>query len=150
MQELLTEDLLDELLKAANPIDFADAYGIAERTLPEYLSQLLEEKGLNRPDVIRDAQIGETYGYYIFTGQRHPKRDFVIRIALAMRCSLLETNRLLKAEGLSALYCKNRRDVIVIFGIDHGYSLHEIDGQLYRFGERTLQDSADRVGRSPR
>ena len=140
MQEPLTDDLLERLLQSSDPIKFADEYGIAERTLPDYLQQLLNEKGLRSPDVIREAQIGETYGYYIFTGQRRPTRNFVIRLALAMRCTLVETNRLLQAAGLNALYCKNRRDVIIIFGIDHGFSLQRIDEQLYRFGEKTLQD----------
>lgn len=146
MQELLTDDLLERLLRSSDPIQFADKYHITERTLPEYLQQLLEAKGLRRPDVIREAQIGETYGYYIFTGQRHPTRDFVIRIALAMRCSLLETNRLLQAAGLNELYCKNRRDVIIIYGIDHGFSLQRIDEQLYRFDEKTLQDAPSDEG----
>lgn len=146
MQELLTEDLLEELLRSADPVKFAAKYKITDRTLPEYLQELLEEKGLRRPDVIRAAQIGETYGYYIFTGQRNPSRDFVIRIALAMDCTLLETNRLLQAAGLGRLYCKNRRDVIIIFGIDHGHTLQQVDEQLYRFGEATLQESAETAG----
>ena len=141
VEEILTEDLLEELLNAADPVKFAARYKITERTLPGYLQQLLDEKGLRRPDVIRDAQIGETYGYYIFTGQRNPTRDFVIRIAIAMDCTLLEANRLLQAAGLGRLYCKNRRDVIIIFGIDRGYSLQQIDDMLYRFSEDTLQES---------
>ena len=143
MQEILTDDLLEELLRSPDPVKFAAKYKITDRSLPEYLQELLEEKGLRRPDVIREAQIGETYGYYIFTGQRNPKRDFVIRLALAMDCTLLETNRLLQVAGLNRLYCKNRRDVIIIFGIDHGYSLQQVDEQLYRFGEDTLQESSE-------
>ena len=150
MEEILTNDLLEELLSAADPVKFAAKYKITERTLPEYLQQLLDEKGLRRPDVIRAAQIGETYGYYIFTGQRRPKRDFVIRIALAMDCTLLEANRMLQSAGLSRLYCKNRRDVIIIFGIDHGYSLQQVDDQLYRFGEETLQESAEMAANASR
>ena len=142
MQEPLTSDLLERLLQSSDPVQFAEEYGITERNLPDYLAQLLNEKGLRRPDVVREAQIGETYGYYIFTGQRRPTRNFVIRLALAMHCTLVETNRLLQAAGLNALYCKNRRDVIIIFGIDHGFSLQRIDEQLYRFGEKTLQDEA--------
>ena len=141
MPELLTDDLLKELMSADDPIEFADKYGVTERRLPEYLQQLLDEKGLNRPDVIRAAQIGETYGYYIFTGKRNPKRDYVICIALAMHCSLMETNRMLQAAGLSALYCKDRRDVIIIFGINHGYSLQKVNEQLYEFREKTLQEN---------
>lgn len=142
MQEILTDDLLKQLLSSSDPIQFADENNIGERSLSAYLQQLLEEKGLRRAAVVKDAQIGETYGYYIFTGQRHPKRDFVIRIAIAMGCTLKETNRLLQAAGLNELYCKNRRDVIIIFGIDHGFTLQHIEEQLYQFGEDTLQEEA--------
>ena len=143
MEELLTEDLLQELLDSPDPLRFIDDHGITGRTLPEYLHVLLEEKGLRRTDVVRDAQIGETYGYYIFTGQRHPKRDYVLRLAFALGCNLQETNRLLQAAGLNGLYCKNRRDVIIIFGIEHEFTLHQVDEQLFSFGEETLQDCSD-------
>lgn len=150
LPELLTEDLLEELLNSADPVDFASKHELSERHLSDYLQQLLDEKALRRPEVIRNAQIGETYGYYIFTGQRHPKRDFVIRIALAMECTLTETNRMLQAAGLSRLYSKSRRDVIIIFGIEHGQSLQQIDEQLYRFGEATLQSDAGSANKDAR
>ena len=150
MQELLTDDLLEKLLQSDSPESFIEEFGVTSRSLPEYLSRLLEEKGLRRADVIRSAQIGDTYGYYIFTGQRHPKRDYVLRIALAMGCTLRETNRMLQAAGWGGLYCKDRRDAIILFGIDHGFSLQRIDEQLYGFGEKTLQDGEDEGGSAPR
>lgn len=138
MEEPLTEDLLGELLDAPSPVSFTDEHGIAERSLSEYLHQLLDEKGLERIDVIRAAGLNETFGYQIFMGQRHPKRNKVLQLVFAMHLSLREANRLLQAAGVNELYCKNRRDAIIIFCLDRGLSLHRTDEELYRLGEETI------------
>ena len=62
----------------------------------------------------------------------------MLQIAFAMGLDLRETNRLLRVSGASDLYCKNRRDAILIFCLDKGYSLRKTDEELYRFGEETL------------
>lgn len=136
--EPLTEELLHELLDAPSPVAFTEHHGISHRTLAEYLNELLAQKGLKRAEVVRAAGINETFGYQIFKGQRNPARDKVLQLALAMGLSLRETNRLLKAAGSNELYCKDRRDAIVLFCIDHGCSLQKTDEELYRFGEKTL------------
>ena len=138
VKEPLTDELLDELLSAPDPLKFIDEHRVKERSLPDYLQQLLDEKGLLRPEVIRAAGLDATYGYQIFMGQRHPKRDKLLQITFAMGCSLQETNRALQASGNNELYCKNRRDAIIIFCLDHGCSLQQTDDELFRFGEETI------------
>lgn len=88
--------------------------------------------------MVRAAGLNETFGYQIFKGQRNPSRDKVLQIALAMELGIRETNRLLKAAGVNELYCKDRRDAIVLFCVDHGYSLQKTNEELYRFDEETL------------
>lgn len=51
---------------------------------------------------------------------------------------LREANRLLQAGGVNELYCKNRRDAIIIFALSHGYTLQKTEEELYRFGETTI------------
>ena len=138
MKEPLTEELLEELLAAPDPVTFARANNITARSLADYLQQLLDEKGLERADVVRKAGLNETYGYQIFMGQRHPKRDKLLQLVFAMELTLKEANRLLQAAGTNELYCKNRRDAIIIFCLDRGYSLQRTDEELYRFGEETI------------
>lgn len=137
-EEPLTDELLRELISSPTPIDFIDAHNITHRSLSDYLNRLLEAKGLRRADVVRAAGINETFGYQIFKGQRNPSRDKVLQLALAMGCDLTETNRLLKAAGVNELYCKDRRDAIILFCIDRGLGLQQVDEQLYRFHEDTL------------
>lgn len=138
MKEPLTEELLQELLESSDPLRFAEKNNIGKRSLPEYLQQLLDEKGLVRSEVVRKASINETFGYQIFMGQRNASRDKILQLAFAMGLTLKEANRLLQAAGANELYCKNRRDAIIIFCLDKGYSLQKTDEELYRFGEETI------------
>lgn len=107
MEEPLTEELLDELLASPSATTFISKNDVGVRTLPEYLQELLEKKGLKRSEVVKAAGLNETFGYQIFTGQRGAKRDKILAIALAMHLSLKETDRLLQAAGVNELYCKN-------------------------------------------
>ncbi len=138
MDEPLTEELLDELLSSPDPKTFISDNDIGQRSLSEYLQKLLEEKGLKRSEVVKSAGLNETFGYQIFMGKRHASRDKILQLAFAMHLNLRETDRLLQAAGVNELYCKNRRDAIIIFALDKGYSLQKTDEELYRFGEETI------------
>lgn len=138
MAEPLTEELLDELLGAPTPEAFLERHTLETHTLADYLQELLAAKHLERAQVVRMANLNETFGYQIFAGTRNPTRNKVLQIALAMALTLQETNRALTASGANALNCKNRRDAIIIFCIDRGCSLQKTNEELYRFGEETI------------
>ena len=138
MKEPLTEELLDELLSSPDPAKFAKKHRIGEPSLADCLNGLLDEKGLERIDVVRAAGINETFGYQIFTGQRNPSRNKVLQIAFAMSLSLKEASRLLQAAGANDLYCKRRRDAIIAFCLSKGCSLYQTNEELYRLGEDTI------------
>ena len=138
VKEPLTDELLDELLSSPDPVKFADKHKITQRSLPDYLQQLLDEKALRRPDVIRDANLDATYGYQIFMGQRNASREKLLALVFALKCNLREANRVLRAGGHSELYVKTRRDAIIIFCIEHGYTLMHANQELFRFGEEAI------------
>ena len=138
MEEPLTEELLSELLSSPSVDSFVSNAAVGERSLSEYLQQLLNEKGLKQSAVVRDAGLNNTFGYQIFKGTRKASRNKVLQIAFAMGLSLRETDRLLQAAGANELYCKSRRDAIIIFSVKHGYSLQKTEEELYRFGEETI------------
>ena len=134
----MNEPLTEELLDAPNPATFASKHDIGSLSLSDYLQRLLDKKQLKRPDVIRDAGLNSTFGYQIFMGARKPSRNKLLQIAFAMKLDLKETDRLLQAGGWRALYCKDRRDAIIIFCISHQADLRKTDEELYRFGEETI------------
>ncbi len=138
VEEPLTEDMLSELLAAEDPARFVRKTEPQPRSLAEYLNELLAAKGLKRPQVVRSAGINETFGYQIFTGTRRASRNNLLKLAFALGLSVREANRLLQAGQVNGLYCKNRRDAIIIFSLNNGYALQKAQEELYRFGETTI------------
>lgn len=141
MEEPLTEELLDELLSAPSPSDYLCEHRPHKRDFAQYLQELLLERGLERKDVVRAAHLDTTYGYQLFTGQRkHPSRDKVLQIAFALKLNLRETDRALQAAGVSKLYCKDRRDAILIYCLNKQTTLDEANEALFELGEPSLDD----------
>ncbi|MDO4798015.1 MAG: XRE family transcriptional regulator [Coriobacteriales bacterium] len=140
MDEPLTEKLLDELLSSPDPDCFLERYDVGTRDLSGYLQELLATHGLVRKDVVHAANLNETYGYELFIGKkRNPGRDKVLMLAFGMGLTLRETDRLLQVAGVSRLYCKDRRDAIIIFCLDRGISLQETNETLFSRGENVLE-----------
>ena len=132
------DTLLQKLLQSASPEAYLADLPSYDRTLADYLGELLRGRGLRRSEVIRRSGINATFGYQIFQGTRRPGRDNALALAMALGCNLRQTQRLLRLAGLSELWCKDRREAIVIFCIAHGFSLQRCDEELYRLGEQTL------------
>jgi hypothetical protein len=138
VDEPLTEDLLENLMNAPDTRFVAEETYTVNRNLATYLQELLNERNLKRSAVVKAAGINDTFGYQIFTGARKASRDNLLKLAFAIGLSVRETNRLLQAGGVNTLYCKNRRDALIIFALSHHFSLQQLDEELYRFGEATL------------
>lgn len=138
VKEPLTDELLRELLDCPTIDQFTDSHELTARSLSEYLQHMLDLHGLRRIDVIHAANLNETFGYQVFTGSRQASRDKLLQIAFAMGLTSQETGRLLQAGGTNGLYCKTKRDAIILFCLNHGASLSEVNEELYRFGEQTI------------
>lgn len=136
--EPLTEELLERLLASSSPEAYLDQAPTDDRSLSDYLMDLIDAHGARRADVVRRSAVNSTFVYQIFAGERQVGRDNAIKIAFGIGCTLRETQRLLRHAGLSELWCKNRRDAIIIHCIDQGLSLPECDDELFRLGEPTL------------
>ena len=137
-EERLTEDLLERLLAASRPEDFLDAEGVGIRELVDYLQECLEAAGLKRADVVRGSGINSTVVYDIFAGKSRPRRNHAIMLAFGLRCDLRQTQRLLRLADVAELWCKQRRDAILIWCIENGLTRAEADDELFRLGEKTL------------
>ena len=83
--------------------------------------------------------LNETFGYQIFTGQRHPSRNKVLQIAFAMALSVRETNRALTAAGRGAPEIPSVDATLSFsFVFDAARSLQKVNEELYRLGEDTI------------
>ncbi len=137
-KERLTEDLLARLLESDAPEDFLEQDGLIDRTLPEYLFQLLARTGIKRNRLALNACLNPTFVYDIFEGKCRPKRNNALMLAFGLHCTLRETQRLLRLADVSELWPKVRRDAIIIWCIGRGYTREQCDDELYRLGEETI------------
>ncbi len=134
----------NELMESLNSSPSIDNYLQKEQdylisaSLSVYLNQLITDKDLAKSQVIKDAELNEIYGYQIFSGKRMPSRDKLIALAFGMSLSLDETQQLLKYAGFSPLYPKNKRDSIIIWGINHHFNICKTNEDLYNQEEETL------------
>ena len=97
-----------------------------------HMKNTVEKKGLFLKDVYLSAGVSESYGGKIITMEKHTKnRDLIIRLCIAGRFDLTETNRALKLYGMSELYPKISRDACIIVAINnHIYDLIRVDDCL--------------------
>ena len=136
--EHLTEELLERLLASKSVDSYLENAETPNRSLPDYLFELLHKRKLKRADVMRGSGLNGTVVYDIFSGKSRPGRDHAVMLALGLKANLRETQRILRLAGVAELWCKHRRDAVLIWCIEHGLTRAETDDELYRLGERTL------------
>lgn len=140
MQKSTTE-LLNELKNFDSFKEYKkiNKNSMINKTLSQYLCDLLEEKHLKKSDVIRKGELNESYAYQMFSGVKStPSKDKLICLSIGMDLSVDETNSLLKLAGLSPLYPRIKRDSIIIINMNNKKSVVEINEELYNEGEETL------------
>ena len=112
--------------------------GYTEPQLSEYLQQLLEQHEMTIPDLIVKTLLSKSFVYQIFSGNRNPGRDILLRIAFAMHLSVEETQHLFLVGGKGALYPKVRRDAVIIYCLEQEMPLDEANDFLLYVSERGL------------
>ncbi len=138
----ITEKLMKEVKFTRKLDDILENEHIREITsIDKYLNELIARKEVSKSKIIAKAGINHTYAYQILSGERQkPSRNILIQFAIGLNASLRETNRLLRIAGHSELYIKNKRDVIIMYGIKHGYNLEKVEELLYEYNQETICD----------
>ena len=133
MKKKDTNELMDELIQSDNTDEYCskNAQFMVNDKISIYLNNILENKGLVKSKIIKKTELSEVQCYQIFDGRRKPSRDSLLSICIAMDLSLDETQQILKAGGFAPLYPKNKRDVIIIKGIQNNLSVAQINEHLY-------------------
>ncbi len=139
MAEKLTEELLNKLLFTSSLSSYLDHELMDKNiSLSDYLNTQLELKQRKKSDVIRESKLNSTFAYQIFSGDRNASKDKLLQLSFSMRLDLRETQRLLKIANAGELYCKNRRDAIIIYCISQNMTLAQTDDTLFQFDEATI------------
>lgn len=137
-----TTDLF-RILSNSDSIDvFLDEYDsvLEKPTFSAYINKLIEEKNCSIPEIIERSCMSQSYCYQLIKGIRKPSRDKIIQLGIGIELNLNEINKLLRVGGKSELYCRDKRDAIVIFGINNNLAVMDIEELLY---ERNLQSFMD-------
>ena len=110
----------------------ADALLCGERPFADYMRGKLREKKLLQQDVFLAADLPERYGYKLIAGQKHTaQRDTILRLCLAARFDLGETDEALILYGMAPLYARRPRDAVFIVAFCRRiYDIHEVDALL--------------------
>ncbi len=133
MKKKDTNELMDELIQSDNTDEYCskNAQFMVNDKISIYLNNILENKRLVKSKIIKKTELSEVQCYQIFDGRRKPSRDSLLSICIAMELSLDETQQMLKTGGFAPLYPKNKRDVIIIKGIQNNLSVAQINERLY-------------------
>ena len=133
MKKKDTNELMNELIKSDNTDEYCskNAQFMVNDKISIYLNNILENKRLVKSKIIKKTELSEVQCYQIFDGRRKPSRDSLLSICIAMELSLDETQQMLKTGGFAPLYPKNKRDVIIIKGIQNNLSVAQINERLY-------------------
>lgn len=138
MYSKTTGDLLKTLLRADEYSQFQELKDNGVVSLAEHLDALLDQKETSKAEVIYRAGLDTVYGYQIFNGTRKPSRDKLLQLAFGFPLTYKETLTLLKIAGASSLYVRRRRDSIIIFALNKGFSLEQLNELLEQEGEAYL------------
>ena len=104
-----------------------------------FFNRLLQEKNLNKADVIKNSLINTNYAYHIFSGKKNnPSRDKIIALAIAMKLNLDETQYLLRYVGEGSLYPRNSRDALIISAVEQNLTVTDTNLLLTQFNESVL------------
>lgn len=146
MQKKPTDEL-NELLENTDPDHLGEYlrnsknYMISDpKEFSYYVKNLLNEKRVKLKDLYLRAGVSESYGSKILSMEKHAKdRDLILRLCIAGRFSLDETNRALKLYGMNELYAKDPRDACLIVAINHRIQdPYQIDDILTKQGLRKI------------
>lgn len=112
-------------------------------TLAQYLEILLQEKNLTKSEVAKKSLLNQIYVYHIFAGRKKPARQKILSVAVAMNCSVKETQRLLYFAGVEKLYVKNSWDSVILFALKNNFDIERTNNLLNKFSESPLLGDFD-------
>ena len=104
----------------------------SEHPFADYMREKFKEKGILQQDVFLAADLPERYGYKLISEQKHTtQRDTILRLCLAARFDLNETDEALILYGMAPLHVRIPRDAAFIVAIQNRvYDIHDVDAIL--------------------
>lgn len=142
MDNKLTDKLEHELKECGDVMAYLDVNEehLLSMTSQEYLMHLMENKRLQKKNIVKASGLDQIYAYQILSGKKRGERDKLLCLAIAMGLTQKEVNTWLYLNGKPKLYPRSSRDSIILYGLLHHLSVLDIDDLLYQANEPTLFD----------
>lgn len=135
-----TEFLQSELKQASSLKAFIteNEQNFKVKSVPEFLNDMLVKYDMEKSDVVRRSGLSGTYAYQIFDGKRSGGREKLIQLAFGFPLNLEETQRLLRFGGHNELYVKKKREAFLMYALEKGYDLNQVNELLFQNKEETF------------
>lgn len=108
--------------------------------LNEYLTRAMETANMTVTELAELISVERSTLYRVISGERLTSRNVLLRIALVLRFGLEQAQKLLCLGQRAALYPLVPRDSLLVFSIEHAYTLQETDDMLRRKGMPDLYE----------
>ena len=115
---LFMESSLDHIMDGENAYQQLPAFS-------DYITAMCARRGEAPERVIRRADIDKSYGHQVFRGIRNPSRDTVLKLAFGFEADYELAQSLLKIARQTPLHPRVKRDMVLIFCLQHHYTVVE-------------------------
>lgn len=135
-----TGDLFKELEKKRNykEVIKENQSELIFDSLKDMIEFFMNQKGLEKKDVVKRSQLGN-YAYYIIKGEKkNPDRDKLIMLCFGLQLNADEANQLLRMAAVGILYPRKIRDIIIINALNFNSDITETNIALEDAGEDIL------------
>ncbi len=85
------------------------------------MREKIGEKNISQQQVFRAIDISDKYGYKLISGEKHTRqRDVILKLCIAARLNIAETNEALILYGMAPLYSESSRDITIMTAMANG------------------------------
>lgn len=120
--------------------DFWKEYGliIKDKKPEAFWKKAFEKTTFSKNAIISRADISYTYFYDILKGKKHPSRDVLIKICIAMELPVKTCQKALDVYDWAPLTATVRRDAILLYAITHQLNMNDTQELLEEHNLKAL------------
>lgn len=136
--KISTDQIINQIKES--PVKFSEKKldSITGMRFEDYLGELMEKYHCTPGQLIIRTCLSKPFIYQVLKGERVPGRDVILRISLAMKANVEETQRMLTLAEKGVLYPKIKRDAAILCCIEARKSLEYTNLFLEEHGEKKL------------
>lgn len=136
--QISTDRLMNQIKEAPEQFAEKKLALIEDVRFEDYLNDLMGKYHCTAGQLIIRTCLSKPFVYQIMKGERVPGRDVILRISLAMKANVDETQHLLTLAEKGILYPKVKRDAAILCCIELHKSLEYTNAFLEKHGEKSL------------